>query len=92
MESAYASGQGSWVGPTIVVAVVAWLVLCVAAASIVHSLARRRALDEIYGFGYVLAMCLFLTPLFAAIVVGTTPEQEYLDENGNLIEDGKQSE
>ena len=73
-------------------AVVAWLVLCVAASAVIQNLARYRAVDDIYGFGGIFAMCLFLTPLFAAIVVGTTPEQEHLDENGDPAEDGKRGE
>ncbi len=73
-------------------AVVAWLVLCVAASDVIQNLARYRDVDDIYGFGGIFAMCLFLTPLFAAIVVGTTPEQEYLDEDGAPIEDGERGE
>ncbi len=64
---------------------VAWAVLCVIATCFLTDLARRRGCDGSHGAAGIFGMCFFLTPLFAAVVVGCTPADEG---DGGYVADG----
>lgn len=67
--------------PFIVAGVCVWVILCIAATAMISNLARYRGCSELYTTAGIFFTCIFLTPVFAVLLVGLTPSVREADEN-----------
>ena len=74
----------------IVAGMCAWVILCAAATAMISNLSRYRGCSELYSTAKIFFVCFFLSPVFAALLVGFTPPINEVDQNLGIEDDDQE--